>query len=72
MVEHLGEDGAVLVVEEPGDLKKGTITSQPWPGAPRRSRPSTPLVNMVAPTSGPHLPLPTTSRLTTMKITHHG
>jgi hypothetical protein len=52
VVEHLGEDGAVLVVYETGELKKGTTTSQPWPEAPRRSRPSTPPISMSAPTPG--------------------
>jgi SRSO17 transposase len=26
VIDHLGEDGAVLVVDETGDLKKGTAT----------------------------------------------
>ena len=31
VLEHLGDPGAVLVVDETGDLKKGTATAGPLP-----------------------------------------
>ena len=66
---------AATVGADPVDLQRGPAPVR-GPGRPAGpgSRPPAALVGLATPTSGtrPHLPLPTTSRLATMKITIYG
>jgi hypothetical protein len=70
MVEPLGEDGAEQVVDETGDLKKAHHFAA-LAGSPAAISAIDSAGQHGGPTSGPrpHLPLPTTSRLATMKVT---
>jgi hypothetical protein len=70
-----GRRAASTVRADPVDLQRGPASVR-GPGRParRRSRPPAALVGLATPTSSPrpYLPLPTTGRLATMKITIYG